>query len=117
MQKHVNLVDLVKSFPTSIFLAKFGFDTADNKPDKTAPKDLIFTYVPRPAEFEGLGFAMITETERLRLGKSHSPLIPGLEYRRKGVSLSTKVDGNAALAAEKQSSLGCCRYPAWPEGS
>ena len=49
MHKHVNLVDLVKSFPTSYsneyFLAKFGFDTADNEPDKTPPRDLIFTYL------------------------------------------------------------------------
>ena len=29
------------------FLAKFGFDTADNEPDTTPPRDLIFTYVPR----------------------------------------------------------------------
>ena len=50
MQKHVNVVDLVKSFPTSIpflnllfeqianpnayFLAKLGFDTAENEPFK-----------------------------------------------------------------------------------
>ena len=36
MQKHVNLVDLVKSFPTSYsneyLLAKCGFDTAENEP-------------------------------------------------------------------------------------
>ena len=51
MQKHVNFVDLVKSFPTTgneYFVAKFGFDTADNKPDKIPPRDLIFTYIPRP---------------------------------------------------------------------
>ena len=30
------------------FLAKFGFDTADNEPDNTPPRDVIFTYVPRP---------------------------------------------------------------------
>ena len=31
---HVNLVDLVKSFPTSIYylLAKIGFDRAENEP-------------------------------------------------------------------------------------
>ena len=50
MQKHVNLVDLVKSFPTNVpflnllfeqiansneyLLAKFGFDTAENEPCK-----------------------------------------------------------------------------------
>ena len=37
VQKHVNLVDLVKSFPTNIvhsFLAKFGVDTAENEPSK-----------------------------------------------------------------------------------
>ena len=35
VQKHVNLVDLVKSFTQSIYyldiLAKFGFDTAENE--------------------------------------------------------------------------------------
>ena len=32
-KKYVNLVDLVKSFPTSIYylLAKFGFETAENE--------------------------------------------------------------------------------------
>ena len=30
------------------FLANFGFDTADNEPDKTPPRDLLFTYIPRP---------------------------------------------------------------------
>ena len=36
MQKHVNNVDLVKSFPKSIYylLAKFGFDTAEKEPSK-----------------------------------------------------------------------------------
>ena len=33
VQKHVNLVDFVKSFPTSSF-AKFGVDTAENEPLK-----------------------------------------------------------------------------------
>ena len=34
VQKHVNRVDLVKSFPTSIYylLPKIGFDTAENEP-------------------------------------------------------------------------------------
>ena len=33
MQKHVNLVDLVKSFPTNIYLlAKIDVDTAENEP-------------------------------------------------------------------------------------
>ena len=31
MQKHVNLVDLVKSFPTNIFFAKFGVDKKGEK--------------------------------------------------------------------------------------
>ena len=33
MQKHVNLADLVKSFPRRSYylLAKFGFDTAENE--------------------------------------------------------------------------------------
>ena len=36
MQKHVKIVDLFKSFPTSIYysLAKFGFDTAENELSK-----------------------------------------------------------------------------------
>ena len=50
MQKRVNLVDLVKSFQTSIYmylvlftsiyylLAKFGFDTAENGPLKVCQK-------------------------------------------------------------------------------
>ena len=33
VQKHVNLVDLVKSFPKNVF-AKFGVDTAENEPHK-----------------------------------------------------------------------------------
>ena len=55
MQKHVNLVDLVKSFQTSIYylLATFGVDTAENEPLKLnlifKPWDLIFTEPPRPA--------------------------------------------------------------------
>ena len=32
VQKHVNLVDLVKSFPTSILLQNFGVDTEENEP-------------------------------------------------------------------------------------
>ena len=40
MLKRVNLVDLVKSFPSSIYylLAKFGFDTAENEPLKVCQK-------------------------------------------------------------------------------
>ena len=40
MHKRVNLVDLVKSFPSSIYylLAKFGFDTAENEPLKVCQK-------------------------------------------------------------------------------
>ena len=36
VQKHVNLVDLVKGFPTSIYylIAKNDFDTAQNEPLK-----------------------------------------------------------------------------------
>ena len=32
VQKYVNLVDLVKSFPTSIYWQKIGVDTAENEP-------------------------------------------------------------------------------------
>ena len=68
MQKHANLVDLVKSFPHVPFLnllfeqiaysneyllAQFGFDTAENEPLKVhsiiQPWDLIFTEPPRRA--------------------------------------------------------------------
>jgi hypothetical protein len=41
VQKCVNLVDLVKSFQTSIYyylLAKCGFDTAENEPPKRVQK-------------------------------------------------------------------------------
>ena len=52
MQKHANLVDLVKSFPTSIHVQNLGFDTAENEPLKVhliiQPRDLIFTEPPRP---------------------------------------------------------------------
>ena len=38
MQKHVNRVDLVKSFAKSIYysIAKIGVDTAENEPRKVA---------------------------------------------------------------------------------
>ena len=56
MQKHVNLVDLVKSFPTntSIYylLAKIGVDTAENEQLEAhlifKLWDLIFTEPPAP---------------------------------------------------------------------
>ena len=39
VHKHVHLVDLVKSFQTSIcFCAKFGVDTAENGPLKVGQK-------------------------------------------------------------------------------
>ena len=49
MQKHVNLVDLVKGFSTSIYylLAKFGFDTAESEPGGNLEKWM-------PLEFENL---------------------------------------------------------------
>ena len=59
MQKHVNLVDLVKSFETSIYylLAKFGVDTDENEPLKVhliiKPWDLIFTEPPRRGTLHG----------------------------------------------------------------
>ena len=54
MQKSVNLVDLVKSYPYSneYLLAKIGVDTAENEPLKDGLVfklwDLIFTEPPRP---------------------------------------------------------------------
>ena len=40
VEKYVNLLDLVKSFQTSIYylLAKIGFDTAENGPLKICQK-------------------------------------------------------------------------------
>ena len=50
MQKHVNFVDLVKSFRTNIYLQKIGVDTAENEPLKVhlifKLWDLIFTEPP-----------------------------------------------------------------------
>ena len=53
MQKHVNLVDLVKSFETntsisksSSVLVKFGFDTAENEPEHGL-WDIIDIRIPR----------------------------------------------------------------------
>ena len=57
MQQYANLVNLVKSFPTNIYLvlAKFGVDTAENEPLKVhlifQPWDSIFTEPPRPASY------------------------------------------------------------------
>ena len=55
MRKHVDLVDLVKSFPTNskeYLLAKIGVDTAENEPRKVhlifTLWDFIFTEPPRP---------------------------------------------------------------------
>ena len=45
VQKHVNLVDLVKELSNEYLLAKFGFDTAENEPLKVC---LILPYLPRP---------------------------------------------------------------------
>ena len=61
MQKHVNLVDLVKSFPTNskeYLLAKVGVDTAENEPLTVhliiKLWDLIFTKPPRPEVAAGI---------------------------------------------------------------
>ena len=45
MQKHVTLVDLVKSFQTRIYysLEKFGVDTAENGPLKVYRKSVLGT--------------------------------------------------------------------------
>ena len=47
MQKHVDLVDLVRSFPTNIYFQKFkfGFDTIENESVKVC---FIFTDLPHP---------------------------------------------------------------------
>ena len=45
VQKHANLVDLVKSFPTNIYLQNL----ASIQPRTSLLKfDLIYTYLPRP---------------------------------------------------------------------
>ena len=36
VQKYANLVDLVKSFHTSVYLQKIGFDTAEKEPSKVS---------------------------------------------------------------------------------
>ena len=47
VQKHVNLVDLVKSFQTNIYylLARVGFDTAENEPEYESGISLIFVFL------------------------------------------------------------------------
>ena len=47
VQKHVNLVDLIKSFPTSIYLQNFkiGVDTAENEPLEVWGKIQFITIV------------------------------------------------------------------------
>ena len=56
MQKHVNLVDLVKSSNEFLF-NKIDVDTAENEPLEghliIKPWDLIFTEPPRPSSTEG----------------------------------------------------------------
>ena len=46
MQKYVNLVDLVKSFPTSIYLQKIGVDSAENEPPKVWRKIQLILHSP-----------------------------------------------------------------------
>ena len=67
MQKHRNLVDLVKSFPTKIYnsLANVGVDTAENEPLKVhlifKLWDLIFTEPLRPTISQLLGAELVFE--------------------------------------------------------
>ena len=47
--KRCTMIDLVKSFPTSIWLQKIGFDTAENEPLKvwtTDISDCTFDHIP-----------------------------------------------------------------------
>ena len=48
VQKYADLVDLVKSFPTSIYylLAKIGVDTAENEPLKVWRKFQFIIHSP-----------------------------------------------------------------------
>ena len=69
MQKHVNLVDLVKSFQTSIqyLLAKFGVDTAENGPLKVCQKIAKVRITVRKNIGEGLQREAV-RGGRLRIG-------------------------------------------------
>ena len=53
MQKHANLVDLVKRFPFFVYF--YGVDTAENEPLNVhlviQPWDFIFTEPPSPEVF------------------------------------------------------------------
>ena len=46
MQKYVHLVDLVKSFPKSIYLQKIGVDIAENEPLKVWGKIQLIIHSP-----------------------------------------------------------------------
>ena len=51
-----------QEFSNEYFLAKFGFDTADNEPDETPPGDLIFTYIPRPMKTRASRWIVIRDS-------------------------------------------------------
>ena len=75
MQKHVNLADIVKSFPTNIFylLENIGVDTAKNEPLKVhlifKLWDLIFTEPPRPGSGEPREGCPVGPAEEGRRGR------------------------------------------------
>ena len=54
VQKYANLVDLVKSFPTSIFLAKIGIDTAEYEPLKVWRKIPFIIHWPPYSRYPSL---------------------------------------------------------------
>ena len=54
VQKYANLLDLVKSFPTSIFLAKIGIDTAEYEPLKVWRKIPFIIHWPPYSRYPSL---------------------------------------------------------------
>jgi len=62
------------------FLATFGFDTADNEPDNTPPRDLIFTDIPRP-----LIFVQLLERADTRPGSLQSDIRICYRMRSKNI--------------------------------
>jgi hypothetical protein len=67
MQKCVNIIDLVKSFQTSSYLQKFGFDTAENEPLKVCQKIAKVRITVRKNIGEGLQREAV-RGGRLRIG-------------------------------------------------
>ena len=83
MQKYVNLVDLVKSFPTRIYLMKSALIQPRTSPSKFGGKfNSLFTSLLSPETPGAPGPALPQKVPlrypRLRLGETF-PLVPGVE--------------------------------------